>query len=63
MMQTWADYLDQLKREKALANPREESAGSGSAVPLKGKGDLSSGLDKHVPQIRTGFKDTVARPS
>jgi integrase len=63
MMQTWADYLDRLKREKALANPREEAAGNDSAVPLNGKSDLGRGLDKHVPQVRTGFKDAVARPS
>ncbi len=63
MMQSWADYLDRLKREKALANPREESAGDSSAVPLNGKNDLSRGLDKHVPQVRAGFKDAVARPS
>ena len=63
MMQTWADYLDRLKREKALANPREESAGNGSVVPVSGKSDLGRGLDKHVPQVRAGFKDAVARPS
>ncbi len=63
MMQTWADYLDRLKREKALANSREESAGDSSAVPLNGKSDLGRGLDKHVPQVRAGFKDAVARPS
>ena len=60
-MQTWADYLDQLKHEKALANPAWRPPGMqrGSAHWEKRVG---RGLGKHVPQVRAGFKDTVARP-